>query len=72
MTQCAECGVYICRTGRLENLPEHCPMHSEGATYEEAKQQYLNPDVRNIGLNSALTESALCLATNNSSGSDQL
>lgn len=58
MSRCAECGVYACRSGKIDSAPEHCPMHSEGAVYEEAKQEYLKPDIQEISLKSALTESA--------------
>jgi uncharacterized metal-binding protein len=32
-------------------------MHLEGPIYQEARQEYLNPETREIALNSALTES---------------
>ncbi|MEW6529801.1 MAG: DUF1847 domain-containing protein [Thermodesulfobacteriota bacterium] len=57
MNQCAECGVYACRTGKIEVAPQSCPMHTEGAIYGEAEQEYLSPGTREIALNSALTES---------------
>ncbi len=58
MSRCAECGVYACRSGKIDNAPEHCPMLSEEAVYEDAKNEYLKPEVREIALKSALTESA--------------
>jgi uncharacterized metal-binding protein len=57
MSRCAECGVYACRSGKIDSAPEHCPMHSEGAVYEEAKHEYLKPDIQEIALKAALTES---------------
>ncbi|HHW43136.1 DUF1847 domain-containing protein [Desulfofundulus thermobenzoicus] len=58
MSKCAECGVYACRTGQREKVPGHCPMNLLNEVYQEAKEEYRKPDVLNIALNSALTESA--------------
>lgn len=58
MSKCAECGVYTCRTGQIQNAPRHCPMNLAGDVYEEAKQEYQKQDILNMALNSALTESA--------------
>ena len=57
MSQCAECGIYACRNGKLDSAPEHCPMLSDGKIYEEAKEEYGKPEVREMARNSALTES---------------
>ena len=56
MTKCGECGIYPCRTGRVEKVPAHCPMRLEEAIYEEAKQEYLKPENLYIAMNSARTE----------------
>jgi uncharacterized metal-binding protein len=58
MSRCAECRVYACRSGKIDSAPEHCPMHSEKAVYEEVKKEYLKPEIQEIALKSALTESA--------------
>jgi uncharacterized metal-binding protein len=57
VSQCAECGVYACRIGKIDVAPQECPMHAEGTIYEEAKQEYLKPETQEIARNSALTES---------------
>ena len=58
MSRCAECGVYACRSGKIDSAPEHCPMASAGPVYEEAKNEYLKPDVQEFARKSAITESA--------------
>lgn len=58
MNKCGECGIYACYTGQIEKLPQYCSMHFMGAVHEEAKREYRRPDVLNMALNSALTESA--------------
>ncbi|MGA7578747.1 MAG: DUF1847 domain-containing protein [Desulfobaccales bacterium] len=58
MSRCAECGVYACRSGKIDSAPEHCPMASAGPVYEEARNEYLKPDVREFARKSAVTESA--------------
>ncbi|MGB9804001.1 DUF1847 domain-containing protein [Desulfofundulus sp.] len=58
MSRCAECGIYACYTGQTEKIPGHCPMKSQREVYEEARKEYQLPDVFNLALSSALTESA--------------
>jgi uncharacterized metal-binding protein len=58
MSRCAECGIYACRSGKIDKAPEHCPMHSAGPAYEEARNEYLKPEIREFALKAALTESA--------------
>jgi uncharacterized metal-binding protein len=57
MSRCAECGIYACRSGKKESAPEHCPMLSRETIYEEAANEYLKPEISNVALTSALTES---------------
>ncbi len=57
MSQCAECRVYACRSGKVDSAPDHCPMHSEADVYEWAKEEYTKPETRDLAFKSALTES---------------
>jgi uncharacterized metal-binding protein len=57
MSKCAECGIFACGTGETEKVSQHCPMNLMEDIYDEAGEEYKKPDVLNIALNSALTES---------------
>ncbi|MDN5348545.1 MAG: hypothetical protein PWP65_2110 [Clostridia bacterium] len=56
--RCAQCGVYACRTGNLEKIPDNCPMRQNKAIYQEAREEYRKPEISNIALNAARTEAA--------------
>ena len=57
MSNCAECGIYACRSGKKESVPDHCPMLFKETIYQEAASEYLKPEIKHLGLTSALTES---------------
>lgn len=57
MINCAQCGLFACYRGQLEKIPSNCPMH-EQQIYKEANQEYKKPEINNLALNAALTESA--------------
>jgi uncharacterized metal-binding protein len=58
MSKCTECGIFACHAGQAEKAPQHCPMNLIEDVYKETEEEYKKPDVLNIALNAALTESA--------------
>lgn len=58
MSKCGECGIYACRSGQVQKAPEHCPMRLDEEVYKEAEDEYRKPEIANLALNSAITESA--------------
>ncbi len=57
MTACAECKVFICRTGHLEAMPENCPMRTHPAAID-TRSLYAEPDTRRVARTSAIVEAA--------------
>jgi len=58
MSNCANCGTFACREGRLEKAPDHCPMHEYGDLYAEAAAEYQKNAVSNIARQAAVVEAA--------------
>ncbi|KKM09568.1 metal-binding protein [Clostridiales bacterium PH28_bin88] len=56
--RCATCGVFACRTGKLDKQPQDCPMTGEAAVYREGWEAYQDPEVGNMARASARTEAA--------------
>ena len=54
MSACAECKVYICRTGHLEAAPEDCPMRDE--VLVDTRSSLQDPILRQMARESALIE----------------
>ncbi|HAG10525.1 MAG TPA: metal-binding protein [Desulfotomaculum sp.] len=57
MSNCANCGQFACWDGRLEKIPDHCPMQDHQEFYEETLREYEKEEIKNISYNSALVES---------------
>lgn len=55
MTACAECRVFICRTGHLEAVPENCPMRTTSVT--NTRDRLADPTTREVARVSAVVES---------------
>lgn len=55
MSVCATCDVYVCRTGRVDAAPEHCPMRVSAETIN-TRQDYLDPATREMARTSAVVE----------------
>ena len=56
MTSCAECRVFICRTGHTEVAPDNCPMRTTTAV--DTREIYADPTTQEIARVSAIVESA--------------
>ncbi len=56
MTTCATCDVFVCRTGRIDVAPDHCPMKQSPGTVD-TRVAYSDPDIREMARHSALVES---------------
>jgi len=55
LLNCAECGVYSCRTGDLNKLPKNCPMKTHNRVYDEASSIYRDSEGM-LACNSARVE----------------
>lgn len=55
MLNCAECGVYSCRTGALNKLPKNCPIEINKKIYDEALSFYRDSEGM-LACNSARVE----------------
>lgn len=58
MSNCAHCGVFVCRQGQLEKAPQYCPMLDHQDLYEETIAEYLKTEVNNIARHAAIVEAA--------------
>ncbi|MGQ9823638.1 MAG: DUF1847 domain-containing protein [Desulfotomaculales bacterium] len=58
MSNCANCGVFACRDGRLETAPSFCPAHASPEILAEAAQEYNLPATRDIARRAAEVEAA--------------
>ena len=54
MTACAECRVFVCRTGHLDAAPDNCPMRTTNAV--DTRAIYAAPATREIARVSAVVE----------------
>ena len=54
MSACAECKVFVCRTGHLEAAPENCPMRDEALV--DTRSSLQDPLLRQMARESALIE----------------
>jgi uncharacterized metal-binding protein len=54
MTVCAECRVFVCRTGHVEAAPENCPMRATAAV--NTRQVYADPQTREVARVAAMIE----------------
>lgn len=53
MSRCAQCDVFVCRNGRLQDAPPFCPAHSSPELLAEAAQEYNKPAVGEIARRAA-------------------
>ena len=54
MASCAECKVYVCRSGHLDAAPENCPMRDGSVT--DTRGYLSDPTLRRMARESALVE----------------
>lgn len=56
MVDCADCGSYACRTNQKDKIPPDCPMSRLPHAYEEAMEEYLQPETLRMARAAAIVE----------------